>query len=116
MDIPRQRLFSDRQLTKLVVPLIVDQALAILVGLVDGVILTLFAGLATGGAVLTSQFLGAAQKERARYSAGQLISLSLGIGLVMMVLCLLFAKQILVLAFGEVEQAVMDATVPFIAL
>lgn len=148
MDIPRQRLFSDRQLTKLIVPLIVEQALAILVGLVDGVmvsvvgesemsgvslvnnfsniILTLFAGLATGGAVLTSQFLGAAQKEKARYSAGQLITLSLGIGLVMLVLCLLFAKQILVMAFGEVEQAVMDAAVvyfcynavsfPFIAL
>ena len=90
-----QRLFSNQRLIRLIIPLVIEQALTILVGMCDGVmvssvgeaaisgvslvdminnvILVLFAALATGGAVVTSQFLGARQGEKARQSAGQFL-------------------------------------------
>ena len=80
MELTDNRLFSNRQLLRLIVPLVVEQAMNILVGMADGVmvstageaaisgvslvdminaiILNLFAALATGGAVITSQYLG----------------------------------------------------------
>ena len=142
------RLFSNRQLVKLIIPLVIEQGLTILVGMCDGVmvssvgeaaisgvslvdminavILVLFAALATGGAVVTSQLLGARQLEKARQSAGQLVTLAAALGTVMMVLCLIFARGLLRLFFGSIDQAVMDAgliylritalSFPFIAL
>ena len=142
------RLFSNRQLVKLIIPLVIEQGLTILVGMCDGVmvssvgeaaisgvslvdminavILVLFAALATGGAVVTSQLLGAQQLEKARQSAGQLVTLAAALGTVMMVLCLIFARGLLRLFFGSIDQAVMDAgliylritalSFPFIAL
>ena len=81
------RLFSNKRLIKLIVPLVIEQGLTILVGMADGVmvssvgeaaisgvslvdminavILVLFAALATGGSVVTSQFLGARDLEKA---------------------------------------------------
>ena len=77
MNLTEQRLFSNRQLIRLIIPLIIEQGLSILVGMCDGmmvssageaaisgvslvdminaIILNLFAALATGGAVVTSQ-------------------------------------------------------------
>lgn len=52
-----------------------------LVDMINNVILNLFAALATGGAVITSQFLGARRQEEARKSAGQLVFLSAVFGL-----------------------------------
>ncbi|MDO5545299.1 MAG: MATE family efflux transporter [Eubacteriales bacterium] len=142
------RLFSNKRLIQLIIPLVIEQGLTILVGMCDGVmvssvgeaaisgvslvdminavILVLFAALATGGAVVTSQLLGARQAEKARRSAGQLVTLAGGMGLIMMALCLIFAKGLLRLFFGSIDQEVMDAgliylritalSFPFIAL
>lgn len=144
----KQRLFSNRQLIKLIIPLAIEQGLTMLVGMCDGVmvssvgetaisgvslvdminavVLVLFAALATGGAVVTSQLLGARQTERARQSAGQLVLLSGLLGLAAMALCLVFARGMMGLFFGSIEAAVMDAgltyfritalSFPFIAL
>jgi len=144
----QERLFSDRQLVRLMIPLIVEQGLTILVGMCDGVmvsavseaaisgvslvdminavILVLFAALATGGAVVTSQLLGARRQAEARYSAGQLVTLTFAMGCLMMALCLVFAKQLLNLFFGSIDADVMEAgliylritalSFPFIAL
>ena len=144
----KNRLFSNRQLIALIIPLVIEQGLTILVGMCDGVmvssvgeaaisgvslvdminavILVLFAALATGGAVVTSQLLGAQQMERARRSAGQLVTLAASMGFLMMALCLLFARGLLRLFFGSIDQAVMEAgliylritalSFPFIAL
>lgn len=144
----KERLFSDRQLVKLIVPLVIEQGLTILVGMVDGVmvssvgeaaisgvslvdminavILVLFAALATGGAVVTSQFLGARNMEKAQRSVGQLVLMATGLGVLTMVPCLIFAEQLLRLCFGAIEADVMAAgliylrvtalSFPFIAL
>ena len=143
-----QRLFSNQRLIRLIIPLIIEQALTILVGMCDGVmvssvgeaaisgvslvdminnvILVLFAALATGGAVVTSQFLGARQGEKARQSAGQLVLMSAVLGVAAAALCLVFAKNLMRLFFGSIDDDVMAAgltylhitalSFPFIAL
>ena len=126
-----QRLFSNRSLIKLIIPLVIEQGLTILVGMADGVmvasvgeaaisgvslvdmiaavILVLFAALATGGAVVTSQFLGARELEKARRSAGQLILMATSLGILIMVPCLIFSEQLLMLCFGAIEADVKAA-------
>lgn len=148
MVLEKERLFSNQMLIKLIIPLVIEQALAVLVGMADGVmvssvgeaaisgvslvdminnvVLTLFAGLATGGVVITSQYLGAQQKENARLSAAQVVLMAFLAGLGAMALCLVFAKPIMRLFFGAIEADVMEAgltyfyitalSFPFIAL
>ena len=84
-SITKQQLFSKEDLKKLIIPLLFEQALAITVGMADTVmissageaavsgvslidmfnnlIISVLAALATGGAVVTSQFLGAGKKR-----------------------------------------------------
>ena len=106
----QQKLFTNRMLLTLLWPLVVEQALNVLVGMSDTVmvssvgeaaisgvslvdminylILNIFAALATGGAVITSQFLGAKKPGEASRSAGQLVTLSSILGTAVMALCL----------------------------
>lgn len=113
----QERLFTNRQLVRLLWPLVIEQALAILVGMSDTVmvssvgeaaisgvslvdminnlIINIFAALATGGAVVTSQFLGARKPEEASRSAGQLVTLSALLGVAVAAFCLLFRAPML---------------------
>lgn len=148
MKLTKNRLFSNKTLIRLIVPLAIEQGLSVLVGMCDGVmvssageaaisgvslvdminavILTLFAALATGGAVITSQYLGAKNMREAGHSVGQLVALAAVLGVLFMALCLLFARQLLRLFFGSIEDDVMQAgllylritalSFPFIAL
>lgn len=144
----KNRLFTNRQLILLIIPLIIEQTLNSLVGMVDGVMissageaaisgvslvdminaimLTLFAALATGGAVVTSQYLGAQQPEKAQRSAGQLVLMAGTLGLVLMAACEIFAGPLIDLFFGSISADVRQACLiylritalsfPFIAL
>ena len=125
------RLFSNTRLIRLIIPLVIEQGLTILVGMADGVmvasvgeaaisgvslvdmiaavILVLFAALATGGAVVTSQFLGARNMEKAQRSAGQLILMAVSLGVLIMVPCLLLSEQLLMLCFGAIAADVKAA-------
>lgn len=131
MKLQKEALFTNRMLLRLIFPLVIEQALAALVGMCDGVmvssageaaisgvslvdminnvIINLFAALATGGAVITSQFLGARRQEEARRSAGQLVCMAAGFGLGIMAFCLLLAQGMLRLFFGSIEADVMSA-------
>ena len=132
------RLFSNSKLIKLIIPLVIEQGLTILVGMADGVmvssvgeaaisgvslvdmiaavILVLFAVLATGGAVITSQYLGARNMEKARRSAGQLILMAAALGVLIMVPCLLFSEQLLMLCFGAIEADVKAAGLTYMRI
>lgn len=134
----QERLFSNRQLVKLIIPLVIEQGLTILVGMADGVmvssvgeaaisgvslvdminavILVLFAALATGGAVVTSQFLGARNMDKAKRSVGQLVLMAVGLGVLTMVPCLIFAEQLLRLCFGAIEEDVMAAGLQYLRI
>ena len=130
MELQKERMFSNKMLVRLLIPLVIEQALSVLVGMADGVmvssvgeaaisgvslvdminnvVLTLFAGLATGGAVITSQFLGARDKENARLSAAQVVTMACLAGLGFMALCLAFGENIMRFLFGSIDAEVME--------
>lgn len=134
----QQRLFSSRDLLRLLWPLVIEQGLAVLVGMADTVmvssvgeaaisgvslvdminvlIFNIFAALATGGAVITSQFLGAKEPEHASESAGQLVSLSAVLGVGVMAVCLLLRSPMLRLFFGSIEPDVMQAAMTYFTI
>ena len=148
MENANTRLFSNRQLIRLIIPLLIEQALTMLVGLCDGimvssvgeaaisgvslvdminaVVLVLFGALATGGAVVTSQFIGARKMHDAQKSVGQLVLMAAVLGVVAMVFCEIMAVPMMRLFFGSIEDSVMEAgllylritalSFPFIAL
>ncbi len=131
-------MFSNKALKDLIIPLVIEQVLVMLVGMVDtmmvshageaaisGValvdmidylIITLFAALATGGAVIVSQYLGSRQEDEANRSAGQLMIVSFFLSVGVMVLCLVFHKGILKLLFGKIEMDVMEACVTYFVI
>lgn len=122
-------MFSNKDLKKLIIPLMIEQLLAVTVGfadtimvsnvgeaavsavsLVDGInilLINIFAALGTGGAVVAAQFIGQGSSEKARYSAKQLILITAILSLVMMVIVMVFNGTLLHLIFGNVEINVM---------
>ena len=125
----KNRFFSNADLCKLIVPLIIDQFLQAFVGLADSImvasvgeaavsgvslidtimvlILNIFTALATGGAVIAGQFLGKKRDEMACKSTNQLISFTLKASLVVMLLCYLGRNFITHVVFGKIEADVM---------
>ncbi len=134
----REKLFTNHELLTLLWPLIIEQTLSVLVGMADTVmvssvgeaaisgvslvdminqlIITVFAALATGGAVVTSQYLGAKKPEQAARSAGQLVGLSALLGLAVAAFCLLTRRSMLRLLFGAITDDVMDAAVIYFTI
>lgn len=131
-------MFSNTDLKRLIVPLVVEQILVMLVGMADtmmvsyageaaisGVslvnmvntlIIYVLAAIATGGAVIVSQYIGSKNTEKANYSASQLITISFIIATVTMILSVLFSRGLLSLLFGSVEIDVMDAAVKYFVI
>ena len=125
----KNRFFSNADLCKLIVPLIIDQFLQAFVGLADSImvasvgeaavsgvslidtimvlILNIFTALATGGAVIAGQFLGKKRDEMACKSTNQLISFTLKASLIVMLLCYLGRNFITHVVFGKIEADVM---------
>lgn len=132
------KIFTNQMLLTLLCPLIIEQGLNVLVGMSDTVmvssvgeaaisgvslvdminnlIINIFAALATGGAVITSQFLGAKKPEEASRSAGQLVTLSAILGLAVMALCLVLRAPILRLFFGSIADDVFAAAVTYFTI
>ena len=134
----RKPLFTQSELLRLVGPLLVEQLLAVTVGMADtmmvsrcgeaaisgvslvdminNLIIVLFAALATGGAVVVSQFLGAKEEKSANNSAGQLILLSGLLGAAVGVLCFVLARPMIRLFYGAIEPDVLDAGVLYLKI
>ncbi len=124
-------IYSNRALKKLLVPLVIEQVLVMLLGMVDTVmvasageaavsgvalvdmvnylIITVMAALTTGGSVIISQYAGGRQPEQAEWSAGQLMTVTLLLSAAILAVCLLGRDAILQLFFGSVEADVMAA-------
>ncbi len=123
-------MFSKKDLIKLLGPLIVEQILAVLVGMVDVVmvaaageaavsgvalvdsisilIIQLLAALATGGAVVCSQYIGKQKLEAACHGAGQLVLITMACSALFTGAALLGGRRLLELIFGQAEEAVMS--------
>ena len=122
-------LFTRRALFTLIWPRLLEQTLSVTMGradtlmvagvgeaavssvsLVDSLnilIIQILSALATGGAVIASQYLGRRDEENASRSAAQLYSV-LGISTVAVgVVCLLLSRPILRMVFGSIDEDVM---------
>ncbi len=122
-------MFSTEQLQKLIYPLIIEQILAITVGMADTIMISyagesamsgvslvdmintlminIFIAVSTGGAVILSQYLGSKNTKKASKAASQLIMISAVIAIVFMIVFILGNHFILKLFFGAIEFDVM---------
>jgi putative MATE family efflux protein len=143
-----KKLFTNQDLFRLFLPLIIEQFLEYLVGLVDSImvahvgesavsgvslvdfvmalLISLFAALSTGGAVIAGQYMGRKQMEEAREAANQLVWFSGAISVIIMVIIYLAKPFILNGLFGQITDEVRTeantylmitaASIPFLAL
>ena len=79
-----------------------------LVDMINVLLINIFAAVATGGAVVVSQYLGHGNRKEACHAAEQLITVSVVISTALTLISLLFRAQILTLLFGTVEADVME--------
>lgn len=125
----RAPLFSNAAIRRLILPLIIEQFLAVMVGMADTVmiasvgeaavsgislvdtlnilLINVFTALATGGAVVASHYLGGGDHEKACRAANQLVLVVTGLSLVLMTASLVFNYRILRGIYGSIEPAVM---------
>ncbi len=131
-------MFTNQQLKALLVPLIFEQILNMMVGMVDtamvshagelavsgvslvdmlnGVFIYLFGALATGGAVVVSQLLGHGDEALVKRASSQLISASAVFGIALMAAILMGNRSLLRLLYGQVEEGVMEAALTYLVI
>ncbi len=124
-------IYNRKQLKALILPLMFEQFLNVMVGMVDtlmvskageaavsGVALTtninlliiqVMAALATGGAVVCSQYNGRKDTEEATFAAAQLETVLLVFSVVAALICAVFGHRMLPAIFGKVEETVMHS-------
>lgn len=125
----KKYLFSNQDLKKLIVPLLIEQFLAIFVGLADSImvasvgetavsavslidtvmilLINLFTALATGGAIVAGQAIGRQHKEDGCEAVEQTLLFSFFFSLVITALMYVGKWFILHVVFGRIEPAVM---------
>lgn len=129
-------LYSNAELTRLILPLIMEQFLAILVGMLDTVmisgvgeaavsgvslvdninilVINIFSALATGGAVVAGHALGQKNRDQAGQSAWQMVLFLLYTSAVTTIVLVGGHTVILRAVFGQVEGAVMDSAATYL--
>ncbi|MCX4341823.1 MAG: MATE family efflux transporter [Lachnospiraceae bacterium] len=134
----RGTLYSNAELTKLILPLIMEQFLAILVGMLDTVmisgvgeaavsgvslvdninilVINIFAALATGGAVVAGHALGQKNRDQAGRSAWQMVLFLLYTSAITTIVLVGGHTVILRAVFGQVEEAVMDSAATYLII
>lgn len=125
------RPFSNASLWAMILPLLIEQLLQVIVGLADTLMVSyageatvsgvsldtmvytvfiyLFTAVATGGAVVVSQYLGRGDRENADLAASQIFHINTLFSAACTVAMLLLGNHILLGLYGSVEPAVMDA-------
>lgn len=131
-------MFSNKDLKNLIVPLFLEQLLMALVGIADvfvigfvgeaavsgvslvnsfnTIFINLFTALASGGAVVISQYIGRKEEKHAGEAATQLLAASVLFSVVISVVILIFNESLMRLIFGKVEADVMDACVTYLRI
>lgn len=131
-------MFSNKDLKNLIVPLFLEQLLMALVGIADvfvigfvgeaavsgvslvnsfnTIFINLFTALASGGAVVISQYIGRKEEKYAGEAATQLLTASVLFSGVISVVILIFNESLMRLIFGKVEADVMDACVTYLRI
>lgn len=148
LRIKKDFLFSNKDLFKLFLPLMIEQLLEFMVGLADSVmaahigesavsgvslvdfimqlLISIFAALSTGGAVIAGQYLGKKENMKANQAINQLIWFTGITSVIMMGFLYVFKSFILRGLFGQISPEVYNtaniyllivaASIPFLAL
>ncbi|WP_432628289.1 MATE family efflux transporter [Brotaphodocola sp.] len=134
----KEKMFSNQDLKKMIIPLFFEQLLMALVGIADvfvigfvgesavsgvslvnsfnTIFLNLFTALASGGAVVISQYIGRQEKDHAGESATQLLTISVLFSTILSAVILWKNESIMRLMFGKVEDDVMSACVTYLRI
>ncbi|MCM1194197.1 MAG: MATE family efflux transporter, partial [Acetatifactor muris] len=138
-QIPEERKrFSNQDLKALIIPIIIEQFLVLLVGIADtlmvshageaavsavslvnqlnNIFILVFTALASGGAVVASQYIGSGDKENGDLAAGQLVMITGLIAVVMTAVVLLSGRQLFGLLFGSVEEDVLESGLVYLRI
>ena len=131
-------LFSNKSLMAMIIPLFLEQLLIMLVGMADTLVVSyageaavsgvslvnqfntifiyLFTALASGGAVVISQYIGRKKNDDAGESASQLLSFSTIFSILIAGMVLIGNEGMLRLMFGKVEDSVMHACITYLRI
>ena len=126
-----RRLFNDRALKEMIVPLLLEQLLQLVVGIADTMMVSyageatvsgvslvtmictvfnfLFMATATGAAVIVSQYIGKGDRKRACLAASQGFHIEGVLSLACAALMLLFGRHVLSALYRQVDEGVMSA-------
>ena len=131
-QIPKERQrFSNQKLKEMIVPVVIEQFLTLLVGMIDTMMISgagdaavsgvslvnqisilcmmVFTAMATGGTIITAQYIGRKDCERASASGSQMIMLASAFAVIMSAVLFIFGARIFLLLFGHVETDVYEA-------
>ena len=130
--------FSNQALLRLLVPLVIEQLLAVTIGMADTVMVTsvgeaavsgislvdsinilfiqVFSALAAGGAIVTAQYLGRQEHQNACIAAKQLLYATTALAVMIMAVALIFHRFLLRLVFGNIEPTVMENAIIYFKL
>lgn len=122
--------FDNASLLRLITPIIVEQFLALLVGIADtlmvsyageaavsgvslvnqlnNIFIMIFSALASGGAVIASQYIGRKDYKNGVLSASQLVMITTVIAIAAEIIMFMFGVNIFQMIFGKVEQDVFE--------
>ena len=123
-------LFSNRDLRKIIIPLLIEQFFAVLVGMADTIMVAtsgeavvsgvslvntvnvfliyVFTALCAGGSIVMAQLLGKKDYDKATEAGKQLVYVALFVSTFISLIMVFFRKQILGLIFGKIEKDVMQ--------
>ena len=133
-----QKKFDNRALFALILPIVIEQFLALLVGIadtfmisyageaavsgvalvtqLDNVFIVIFSAMATGGSVIISQYVGMKDQERGVRAASQLLMIISLIAIVIAAFILTLGNHVFALLFGSVDAPVHDAGVLYMKI
>ena len=122
-------LFSNRDLIKLALPILLQNILATMIGMIDSVmvagigeaavsgvalinsldavLITFFSSMVVGGTVIVSQYLGRGEQDRTQEAIKQLLYVTTAAALLITLIGQVFRVPMLRLLFGEAEELVM---------
>jgi len=123
-------LFDNRALFWLLLPIIIEQFLNSLMGMVDtmmvstvgseaisavslvdsinNLVIQIFSAMASGATIICSQYIGSGDKKESNRAAGQVVLTVFVISISIASFCILGGKGLLQLVFGSIEDSVME--------
>ena len=122
-------LFTNRDLMKLTLPILLQNVLATLIGMIDSVmvagigeaavsgvalinsldavLITFFSAMVVGGTVIISQYLGSGKQDRTQEAVKQLLYITTSLAFLITLVSQFFRVPMLHMLFGEAEELVM---------